>query len=320
MQAMKDFSWGAQPITYDLTWPESLEAAMAVERLGYDQLWVGDHLYSTGGDPHQPFFEGWTMLGAFATLTSRARIGMLVAANPLRNPAWLAKMATTLDHISNGRFILGIGAGNRELEASAHGMDPGRSVGERLDWLDESLTIVRAILNGQTVTHDGPRYHMDQVRHAPRPVQSRIPIVMGAEGERKSLRIVARHADLWQIWLSPTSLEDWQRKDRVLQGHCADLGRDHTTIQRIIGGKVVIRPSQEAADAAWREEVRLHQWPESMTSFSWIGTPERIAEQIVAFRRAGAQGFTASVAAPLDLETIELLANEVRPMVEAANA
>jgi alkanesulfonate monooxygenase SsuD/methylene tetrahydromethanopterin reductase-like flavin-dependent oxidoreductase (luciferase family) len=293
---------------------------MAVERLGFDQLWVGDHLYSTGGDPYQPFFEGWTMLGAFAALTRRARIGMLVAANPLRNPGWLAKMATTLDHISNGRFILGIGAGNRELEASAHGMDPGRSIGERLDWLDESLTIVRAILDGETVTHDGPRYHMDHVRHAPRPLQPRIPIVMGAEGERKSLRIVARHADIWQIWLAPTALEHWLRKDRVLRDHCAALGRDQASIQRIIGGKLVLRRTPAEARAVWDAEVRLHRWPESMTSFSWVGTPDQIADRIVAFRRAGADGFTASVAAPLDLETIELLATEVRPKVEAADA
>ena len=81
----------------------------------------------------------------------------------------------------------------------------------------------------------------------------------------------------------------------------------------------MLRPTQEAAEAAWQEEVRLHRWPESMTSFSWVGTPDRIAAQIVAFRRAGAQGFTASVAAPLDLETIELLATEVRPRVEAAD-
>jgi alkanesulfonate monooxygenase SsuD/methylene tetrahydromethanopterin reductase-like flavin-dependent oxidoreductase (luciferase family) len=317
---MSEFTWGVQPITYDLTWPESLEAAMAVERLGFDQLWVGDHLYSTGGDPYQPFFEGWTMLGAVAALTSRARIGMLVAANPLRNPAWVAKMATTLDHISNGRFILGIGAGNRELEATAHGMDPGRSVGERLDWLDEALTVVRAILDGQTVTHDGTRYHFDQVRHAPRPLQPRIPIVMGAEGERKSLRLVAKHADLWQIWLAPTALEDWLRKDGVLRDHCAEGGRDHATITRIVGGKLVLRRTQEAAGAAWMAQIRLHRWPESMTNFSWIGTPDRIADQILAFKRAGAEGFTASVAAPLDLETIELLATEVRPIVHAADA
>jgi alkanesulfonate monooxygenase SsuD/methylene tetrahydromethanopterin reductase-like flavin-dependent oxidoreductase (luciferase family) len=145
---------GVQPLTYGLTWSESLAAAKAVDDLGYDYLWGHDHLYSTGGDPFQPFFEGWTTLAAWAAVTRRVRLGLLVGANPFRNPGVVAKMAATVDHISGGRLVFGLGAGNRELEVTAHGMDPGRSVGDRLDRLDEALTIVRALLEGETVQHE----------------------------------------------------------------------------------------------------------------------------------------------------------------------
>jgi alkanesulfonate monooxygenase SsuD/methylene tetrahydromethanopterin reductase-like flavin-dependent oxidoreductase (luciferase family) len=316
---MSGFRWGLQPITYSLTWAEAAQAAQAVDRLGLDYLWAGDHLYSTGGDPYQPFFEGWTTLGAWAALTSNVRLGMLVAANPFRNPGLVAKMASTLDHISGGRFVLGIGAGNRELEASAHGIDPGGSMGQRLDWLDEALGIVRGILDGESVTHHSQRYQFTDVHQHPTPVQSRLPLVVGAEGERKGLRIAARHADIWQIWLPMDGLETWKRKERVLQEHCQEIGRDHSTIERAVGGRLVLRATPQEAQRVWEEEVRVHDWKGPMTTFSWVGTPDQVAEAIVGFRAAGADGFTASIAAPLDLETIERLATEVRPWVEAAS-
>src|SRR5262245_60719614 len=144
--------WGIQPITYGLTWDESLAAARAVEALGFDYLWGHDHLWSTGGDKLQPFFEGWSTITAWAALTERVRLGLLVGANPFRHPSVVAKIAATVDHISAGRLILGLGAGNREDETLAHGLDASGSVGERLDRLDEALTIIRGILAGEAVT------------------------------------------------------------------------------------------------------------------------------------------------------------------------
>ena len=129
---------GVQPLTYGLTWAESLRAARVVDDLGFDYLW-GLPPVRDGRRPFQPFFEGWTTLSAWAAVTSHVRLGLLVGANPFRNPGVVAKMAATVDHISGGRFVLGLGAGTGELEATAHGLEPGRSVGERLDWLDELL-------------------------------------------------------------------------------------------------------------------------------------------------------------------------------------
>ena len=313
------FTWGVQPLTYGLDWSETLRAAHAIDDLGFDYLWGHDHLYSTGGDPFQPFFEGWTTLAAWGALTRQVRLGLLVGANPFRNPGLVAKMAATVDHVSGGRLILGLGAGNRDTEVAAHGMDPGRSVGERLDWLDEALAIVRGLLDGETVHHESARYRFDGARHAPPPVQARVPFVVGSAGERKGLRIVARHADIWQMWLAMDDLELFGRKRAVLHEHCRAIGRDPATIEHTIGGKLVLRRTAAEARRAFDEQLRVHGWPESIRQeMAWTGTSEEVVVSLAAYRRAGVDGFSPSVAAPLDLETIERLATEVRPMIDAA--
>jgi alkanesulfonate monooxygenase SsuD/methylene tetrahydromethanopterin reductase-like flavin-dependent oxidoreductase (luciferase family) len=310
---------GVQPLTYGLSWSDSLRAAQAVDQLGFDYLWGHDHLYSTGGDPFQPFFEGWTTLAAWAGLTSQVRLGLLVGANPFRNPGIVAKMTATIDHVSSGRAILGLGAGNREFETAAHGIDPGRGIGERLDWLDEALSIVRALLDGDTVRHQSARYHFDGVRHAPLPVQSHVPFVVGSSGEKRGLRIVARHADIWHMWLALDDLDLFARKRAVLDEHCRAIGRDPSTIERTIGGKLVVRRNAAEARRVFESQMRTHGWPEAVrTEMAWSGTPEQVANAVLAYRRAGADAFSVSVAAPLDLETIELLATEVRPRLDAA--
>ena len=310
---------GIQPLTYGLGWSESVRAAQAVDRLGYDYLWGHDHLYSTGADPFQPFFEGWTTLAAWSALTSQVRLGLLVGANPFRNPGVVAKMAATVDHVSSGRLVLGLGAGNRVVEAAAHGIDPGRTVGERLDWLDEALGIVRQLLDGATVDHQSDRYQFRGVRHAPLPVQAHVPIVVGSSGETKGLRIVARHADIWQMWLAMGDLDLFGRKRAILHEHCRAIGRDPATIEHNTGGKLVIRRRAADARRVFEGQMRLHGWPEQVrTEMAWVGSVDEVAQAMLGFRAAGANAFSGSVAAPLDLETIELLANEVRPIVDAA--
>jgi alkanesulfonate monooxygenase SsuD/methylene tetrahydromethanopterin reductase-like flavin-dependent oxidoreductase (luciferase family) len=310
---------GVQPLTYGLSWSESLAAARAADDLGYDYLWGHDHLYSTGGDPFQPFFEGWTTLAAWAALTRRVRLGLLVGANPFRNPGVVAKMAATVDHISGGRLVFGLGAGNRELEVTAHGMDPGRSIGDRLDWLDEALTVVRALLDGETVQHRSARYRFIGVRHAPPPIAAHVPFVVGSSGEKKGLRIVARHADIWQMWLTMDDIELFRHKREVLREHCEAIGRDPATIEHTVGGKLVIRRDAAEARRAFDEQMRVHGWPEEVrTEMAWTGTSEEIARALLAYRQVGVDGFSPSVAAPLDMETIERLATEVRPILDAA--
>ena len=134
------FTLGLGVLTYGATWPDAVATARLADGLGYDQVFTADHLFATGGDPGQSFFEGWTALAAWAQTTERVELGLLVGGNPFRNPGVVAKMAATLDHISDGRAILGLGAAWDDEEMVAHGIDTGRSLGQRIDWLDESLT------------------------------------------------------------------------------------------------------------------------------------------------------------------------------------
>lgn len=315
---MATLRWGVQPITYGLDWDESLSAARSVDTHGFDYLWGHDHLWSTGADLLQPFFEGWTTITAWAALTERVRLGILVGANPFRNPGLVAKMAATVDHISGGRFVLGMGAGNREFETESHGMDAGRSVGQRLDRLDESLVIIRGILAGDTVTQAEGYYRIDGVAQAPLPVQPRVPIAIGASGERKGLAIVARHADIWHQWLGPDEVAVFAHKSAVLDMHLDAAGRARDSIERHVGGRLVLRRTEAEARRFFEAQVQLHGWDESMTSFTWAGTPAQVTEWILSYRKAGLDAFSPSVAAPLDLESIERLAGEVRPAVDAA--
>src|SRR5918994_1935461 len=134
------------------TWPDYEEAALRVDRLGYNHLWAWDHLYAIFGDPYQPIFEGWLSLGALAKATSRVRIGLLVGANTFRNPGLVAKMATTLDHLSRGRAILGLGGAWFEHEHLAHGIEFGTGFGQRLDWMHEAVSAIRTVLDGGEAT------------------------------------------------------------------------------------------------------------------------------------------------------------------------
>src|SRR4051812_20914772 len=162
------------------TWPELLDGAKRVDALGYEHLWTWDHVYAIFGDPYQPIFEGYTTLAAWAMATQRARLGLMVGANTFRNPELVAKMIATIDHISNGRAIAGLGGAWFDHEHQADGIDFGSSVGQRLDWLDESARAIRALLDGEVVTSEpGGHYAFDEAVHHPAPVQRHVPIMIG---------------------------------------------------------------------------------------------------------------------------------------------
>lgn len=308
---------GAQVLTYGASWSDALETAQLVDTLGYDYLWGHDHLYSTGGNPYQPFFEGWTTLTAWAMATERVRLGLLVGANTFRNPGVVAKMATTIDHVSGGRSILGLGAGNVEFENRAHGIDPGATLGQRIDWFEEALAIVCDLLAGREVTHHSDKYQFEKVRHAPLPLQSPMPVVIGAEGEKRGLRLVARHADIWQWFAGTDQVDLFRHKDQVLRAHCATEGRDEARIERMIGCKFILRSSSEEAGRVADELIAVHRWPASVREVVWAGTPQRVADWLTPYVEAGAGSFSPQIGWPYDHETIERLVGEVKPLVDA---
>ncbi|MEO5885860.1 MAG: LLM class flavin-dependent oxidoreductase, partial [Candidatus Limnocylindrales bacterium] len=278
---MTDLKTGILLWSQAATWPEMLDAAKRVDRLGYDHLWTWDHLYAIFGDPYQPIVEGWTSLAAWAMVTEQTRLGLLVGANTFRNPGLVAKTVETLDHISDGRAILGIGGAWMEAEHTAHGIDFGTGFGQRLDWLDESVAAMRGVLDGQRVT-SGPsgRYHFDDLRHNPLPVQPHLPIMIGGSGERKTLRTVARYADMWNASGSP---EFMAHKVEVLRGHCDVVGRDIAEIEFTLGVKLTIRDSK--ADAVRvREAAMVHnRTPHADIADDdtfWEGSPEEIADML----------------------------------------
>jgi alkanesulfonate monooxygenase SsuD/methylene tetrahydromethanopterin reductase-like flavin-dependent oxidoreductase (luciferase family) len=229
----------------------------------------------------------------------------------------VAKMAATIDHISGGRSILGFGAGNVELEAVAHGL-PWAPVGTRLDWFDESLTLIRRVLAGETVTHEGPTYHFDGVRHAPLPIQQPLPVIIGAEGEKKGLRLAAKHADTWQMFIGMNDVAGWQRKDEIFRQHAADLGRDVSGVERMIGCKLLIRDTEPAARRAAEEFIAIHQWGGDIWDVFWATTPDRVADALIAFQAAGVQAFTPQVGWPYDVETLEAVTGPIAEKVRNA--
>jgi alkanesulfonate monooxygenase SsuD/methylene tetrahydromethanopterin reductase-like flavin-dependent oxidoreductase (luciferase family) len=302
-------------------WPSFLAAGRRAEELGFDSLWTWDHLYAIFGDPHQPILEGYAALAALAQATDRIRLGLFVGANTFRNPGLVTKAVTTIDHISGGRATLGIGGAWFELEHRAFGIDFGSGFGQRLDWLGEAVPAIRALLDGSVVTspQDG-RYAFDELRIDPAPVQAHLPIMIGGAGERKTLRIVAQYADVWNVFGTPETVA---AKDAVLRAHCTDVGRDQASIERTLGCKVTIRSSEAEAERVRRSLLEHNRTPlervEGDVSF-WTGTPEQIAETMMSYVRVGFETFIVELPAPYDAETMESLTNVVRPMVDAAMA
>jgi alkanesulfonate monooxygenase SsuD/methylene tetrahydromethanopterin reductase-like flavin-dependent oxidoreductase (luciferase family) len=300
-------------------WPAIEQAAVRIDELGYDHLWAWDHLHAIFGEPQQPIFEGWLTITAWAKVTRQARLGLLVGANTFRNPGLVAKLATTLDHISGGRAILGLGGAWFEYEHTAHGIEFGASPGERLRWLDEAAAAVRTVLDGGSASSpEGGRYRFRDLRHDPLPVQEKLPLMIGGSGERKTLRTVARYADMWN---GMGSFETMQRKVAVLEQHCADVGRDPSQIERTIGLKPVIRDSEAEARRALERMLEHNQTdtdlPDRDQTF-WPGTPEQIAERLLEMRSLGFHTALSELPAPYDYETIERLIGEVKPLVDAA--
>jgi alkanesulfonate monooxygenase SsuD/methylene tetrahydromethanopterin reductase-like flavin-dependent oxidoreductase (luciferase family) len=318
---MSEFKIGINLWSQSGTWKELLETAQEVDHLGYDHLWTWDHVKAIFGDPDQPIFEGWTAVTAWAMATQRVKVGLMVGANTFRNPGLVAKIVTTLDHVSDGRAILGIGGAWFELEHREFGIDFGTSPGQRLDWLDESVGAIRAVTSGEKVTSPaGGRYHFDDLTINPLPVQERLPILIGGNGRTKTLRTLAKYGDIWNAFGLPAEVKEL---DGVLRRHCDEVGRDEREIERSINLWLAIRDSEAEARREWASWMELNRTPlERATEPSRpiFGSPETVAERLAEYVAAGFTTAIVEVPAPYDRETIERLAREVRPLVAKQTA
>lgn len=261
-----------------------VEHATAAEETGFTSVWVMDHLYQLPplGGPDQPMLEAYTLLGALAARTERVQLGTLVTGVTYRNPALLAKMITTLDVISAGRAILGIGAAWYDVEHEGLGF-AFPPVGERMDRLEEAVTICRAMFTEDRPSYEGTHYTIREARNLPRPIRPEgIPIMIGGGGERRTLRLVARHADACNI---AGDLETVRHKIEVLHRHCAEVDRDpgEVTVTRMSTLMLTDSAEQTAQTRAFLSDAA---GPEAAAGFT-VGQAEEVAAEVEAMAGIG---------------------------------
>lgn len=290
------------------TWAEMRDAALLAEQCGWDVLTTWDHFAPLMGDETGPNLEGWQVLAAFGAITTKPKIGMLVTGNTYRHPAVLANMAATLDNITGGRAVLGIGAAWKEHEHRMYGIDFDTPA-IRLAKLRESTRIIRGLLDTGKVTYEGTYYRLRDATLGTRPIQKRLPILVGGGGEQVTLKITARYADWWHGFGTPDVIK---HKLAVLKKHCADVGRDVNEIAPTTGGSILVRDDLNAVDKRMRE-VAARNRVEAPNRPVNLGTPEDIAKRLLEYHKVGVKGFLFGMSPPFDRETIERTMTEVKP-------
>ena len=308
---MTQLRFGVQTAPEQTTWEELRETWKLVDALGYDTCWTSDHFLPIMGEPSGACFEGWTALTALLAETSRVEGGVLVTGNSYRHPAVLAKMAATADHASGGRLLLGLGAGWFELEHDAYGI-PFETTKTRIDRFEESVEILTRLFTEEKTTFDGKYYQLKDAYCVPKPVRKPYPpIVIGAAGEKRMLRLVAQYADIWNTFGDPAL---FRHKIGVLRKHCANVGRDPDAIEVSWAGPIQVTDSASEKDAA------LHRWaqawgttPEEAAPRFLIGSASELREKIQAFAEVGVTHFIGSYRAPYDRTTIQKFAENVVP-------
>ena len=282
------------------------QIAESAETSGFDSLWVMDHFYQINmvGPPTDPMLEAYTLLGAVAARTSRLHLGAMVTGVTYRNPALLAKIVTTLDVVSSGRAILGIGAAWNEEEHAGYGFD-FPPVPERMERLEEALQICRAMFTEERPTFSGRHYRIDGALNRPRPIRpDGIPILVGGSGERRTLRLVARYADACNIFGDVAAVH---HKLEVLDRHCAEVGRDPAEITRTRLGGLVIAETAADAERKGREMAEARGMdPARYREYVIAGDPDGVCEQVAAYLDAGLDGMVFNMHDAQDLEPVRL--------------
>ena len=308
------FPMGVCLWTQQASWPEILQAAELADDLGFESIWTVDHLLAPQGEEDQPILEGWSVLNAIAARTSRARLGLFVAANTFRHPAMTAKLATTLDHISAGRAIVGLGAAWHVREHAAYGVEFGAGPGERIGWLDESAGLVHRLLDGEIVTTTAGRYRVDDLQVLPAPVQAHVPMAIGGAGEKKTLRVVARHADIWNAMGSP---EFMARKIGILGEHCDAVGRDISEILLTVGANIIVRDDRDEAQRVYQHQMDVNRTTDKVNvtvpEVRWLGPADELVDRLHGYVDSGVQGLVWEMPYPFDLDSMRAVAEQVRP-------
>lgn len=292
-------------------WVAAADAARSFEAMGYDSLWVCDHLYGPQS-PQIPILEAWSMISAIAAITERIEIGTLVTPAGMRNPAQLGKVIATVDNIAGGRVIAGLGGGWMTREFTDFGM-PFLSVPERLGQLRETIELLKRMWGDEeSVTYAGEFVRADNVVCQPKPPR-RVPILVGGAGEQVTLRIVAREADIWNNLASHQA--DLGRKMEVLRQHCDEVGRDPSEIVASQQCLVTIAPNEAAAAPMADAAARIFggHLGDPKGPLAITGTPEHCCEQIEKHIALGCTMFVIEFFGKDTREPAELFAEQVIP-------
>jgi len=292
------------------TWPEARDAAIEFDRLGFDSVWVCDHLYGVPM-PNLPILEAWSELAAVAAVTQRVELGTLVTPTFFRNPAVLAKQVATIDQISNGRVIVGLGSGWFASEYEAYGV-PFPPVAERLHALEETCEVLKRLWTDEQATFAGEHVRVQEAWCEPKPVR-RPPILIGGGGEKKLLRIVATHADIWNnLAVNQAKLGE---KVEILRQRCDEVQRDPASIEISQQCLVVIAPDDAAAREALGKAARIYggHMGGGLEAHGIWGTPEQVIERIERHRALGCTLFVMEFFGRDTREPARLFAEKVLP-------
>ncbi|HLH74674.1 MAG TPA: TIGR03560 family F420-dependent LLM class oxidoreductase [Chloroflexota bacterium] len=296
-------------------WDAVAKAALALDASRFDSLWLYDHLLYEGGysgHPYpEPVLESFSTLSAIAAITNRIRLGQLVIGTPYRNPALLTKMATTLDLISHGRSILGIGAGWHKREYEAYGFGAFEEVPVRMKRLEEAVRVIKKLWTERPASFEGKFYRLDRVMENPAPVQKpHPPIMIGGSGEKVTLRLVAQYAQWCNVSGDPDTV---RHRLEVLKEHCERLGRPYDEITRSNYCTVLIG-RDEVEVAAKRERLRDF----IPVNGALIGTPEQLIELFGNYAKVGVQYSIFRTPDWIDIEPLQLFAERVIPALAEA--
>ena len=256
------------------SYADVIALARHVEKTGWDGIWLADHFMPNAPDTSPPWPEAWMTLAAIGANVPRVRIGTLVTGNTYRHPAVLAKMAATLDHITGGRVVLGLGAGWQENEHRQYGI-PFYTTGERLGRLNEACQIVKSLFSETKTNFEGRYYQLKDASLEPKPVQKPMPLMIGGGGEKVTLKITAKYADEWNVWGTPDTLRS---KMSILDKHCKDVGRNPKAIQRSAVALLFM-----SDDKAYLDKMRSRAQQQA----SIIGGVGEVRDTVAEFKAAG---------------------------------
>jgi len=287
-------------------WEDTKAHIQRAEKDGFDSFWVMDHFYQlpVHGSPEEPFLDAWTVLPALAAVTSRIRLGAMVSPVGYRNPALLARMAASLDHISAGRMNFGFGAGGFKPEYQAYGFEFIEKASMRLEQMKEALQLILGLWANPCFTFHGKYFHVEDTILEPKPLQKpHPPILIGGVGPKVTLRMIAEMGDACNLWGPP---EEFTRERETLKHHCEEVGRDESTIEKTTYDLVVCAPTE----AALKKKIdRL--LPKGVEPWmALVGTPSQLIDIVGEYDRVGADHLCMDFAGN-DPESYELFVSDV---------